>query len=155
MADKFPSLEDFSAGKSVLAQPFQCLGAISLDNMSLPTLTISSGQTETKGNGAHADDDNILDDDFLTRERAALGDDAAQFSSPGDNYHGSATVEDGDDDLLGGGDDYHGGNVGGEQATEFESSFPALDMNNSVRPTWSYSWSWAFAVKESTNEGNV
>lgn len=97
------------------------------------TLILSSGQTEARGNGAHANDDNILDDDFLTRERAALGDDAAQFSSPGDNFHGSATVEDGDDDLLGGGDDYHGGNQGGEQVTEFESSFPALDSDNSVR----------------------
>lgn len=105
---------------------------------SLLTLIICSGQTEARGNGAHAGDDNILDDDFLTRERAALGDDAAQFSSPGDNFHTSATVEDGDDDLLGGGgDDYHGGNAGGEQVTEFESSFPALDTNNSVRLMWS------------------
>lgn len=99
------------------------------------TLVIRSGQIETRGNGAHATDNNILDDDFLTRERAALGDDAAQFASSGDNPHGAATVEDGDDDLLGGGDIYGGGNAGEEQVDEFESSFPALDTNNSVRST--------------------
>ena len=66
----------------------------------------------------------------MTRERAALGDDAAQFASANDN---AATVEDGDDDLLGEGGSYMGGNVGGEEITEFESSFPAMDMRNQVR----------------------
>ena len=64
----------------------------------------------------------------MTRERAALGDDAAQFASANDN---AATVEDGDDDLLGGGS-YSGGNAGGEEITEFESSFPAMDTRNQV-----------------------
>ncbi|KAH6668765.1 clathrin light chain [Halenospora varia] len=59
-------------------------------------------------------------DDFLTREKALLGDDANQFSTSNDN---AAFVEDDDDDLLGGG----GGN---EEVTEFESSFPAIDSNN-------------------------
>ncbi|KAG9237015.1 putative clathrin light chain [Amylocarpus encephaloides] len=59
-------------------------------------------------------------DDFLSREKALLGDDANQFVSSNDN---SAFVEDGDDDLLGGG----GGN---EEVTEFESSFPAIDTQN-------------------------
>jgi len=94
MADRFPSLEDFSAG-----------------------------QTEPKGNS-----DIEIDgaDDFLSRERAILGDDAAQFASAGDN---AATGEDGDDDLLGGGS-YSGGQDGGEEVTEFESSFPAIDTTN-------------------------
>ena len=70
----------------------------------------------------------------MTRERALLGDDAAQFASAGDN---AATVEDGDDDLLGGGGSYSGGNVGGEEITEFESSFPAMDTHNQVcLDTW-------------------
>ncbi|KAI9879783.1 MAG: hypothetical protein M1830_007225 [Pleopsidium flavum] len=102
MADRFPSLEDFSAG-----------------------------QTEARGNGVHDTGDHEVDDDFLTRERAALGDDAAQFSSAGDNIHGSATVEDGEEDLLGGDVSYNGGSAGGEEVTEFESSFPAIDSSNS------------------------
>ncbi|KAG0647630.1 Clathrin light chain [Hyphodiscus hymeniophilus] len=58
-------------------------------------------------------------DDFLSREKALLGDDANQFSTGNDN---AAFIEDGDDDLLGGG--------GGEEVTEFESSFPAIDTRN-------------------------
>lgn len=57
-----------------------------------------------------------------------LGDDAAQFASTGDN---AATLEDGDDDLLGGGS-YGGGQARGEDVTEFESSFPAVDTQNQV-----------------------
>ena len=64
----------------------------------------------------------------MTRERAALGDDAAQFASAGDN---AATVEDGDDDLLGG-EIYGGGHAGGEEITEFESSYPAMNTRNEV-----------------------
>ena len=65
----------------------------------------------------------------MTRERALLGDDAAQFASASDN---AATVEDGDDDLLGGGGNYSGGNARSEEITEFESSFPAMDTHNQV-----------------------
>ena len=65
----------------------------------------------------------------MTRERAALGDDAAQFASADGN---AATVEDGEDDLLGGGGSYSGGHKGGEEITEFESSFPAMDTQNEV-----------------------
>ncbi|KAL8721204.1 MAG: hypothetical protein Q9225_002053 [Loekoesia sp. 1 TL-2023] len=83
------------------------------------------GQTEPKANGATNGD---LDaDDFLTRERALLGDDAAQFTSANDN---AATVEDGDDDLLGGGDSYDGGQPGEQEISQFESSFPAMDTRN-------------------------
>lgn len=46
----------------------------------------------------------------------------------------SATVEhDGEMDLLGG-DDYNGGHAGGQDFTEFESSFPTIDTRNEVRP---------------------
>ena len=68
-------------------------------------------------------------DDFLSRERALLGDDADQFASANDKL---ATVEDGDDDLLGGGTSFQA-NVGGEEITGFESSFPAIDTTNEVR----------------------
>jgi hypothetical protein len=62
-------------------------------------------------------------EDFLSRERAALGDDATLFASGNDNV---AYVEDGDDDLLGGG----GGN--NEEIYEFQGSFPAIDTRNDV-----------------------
>jgi hypothetical protein len=41
-------------------------------------------------------------------------------------------VEDGDDDLLGGGDTSFQANVGGEEISGFESSFPAIDTSNDV-----------------------
>ena len=37
-----------------------------------------------------------------------------------------------DDDLLGGGGDFDGAAAGGEEITEFESSFPAVDTRNNV-----------------------
>ena len=86
-----------------------------------------SGQTEPAGNGTLGTG---ADEDFLTRERVALGEDAAQFASAGDN---AAAVEDGEDDLLGGGGGSYGGaHAGGEEITEFESSFPAMDSQNQV-----------------------
>ncbi len=75
-----------------------------------------TAQTET------AAFDGATGDDFLTREKALLGDDANQFATGHDN---AAFVEDGDDDLLGGGG-------GGEEVTEFDSSFPAIDTRNDV-----------------------
>ncbi|KAA6411690.1 MAG: clathrin light chain [Lasallia pustulata] len=100
MADRFPSLEDFS-----------------------------EGQAESEGNGNLNIHGSGADDDFLTRERALLGDDAAQFASANDN---AATVEDGEGDLLGGSHEgtYSSGQHGGEEVTEFESSFPAIDTSN-------------------------
>ena len=83
--------------------------------LSLSLLIFWTAQTEAHG------DSGISGDDFLTREKALLGDDANQFASGND---GSAFVQDGDDDLLGGG--------GGEEVTEFESSFPAIDTRNEV-----------------------
>ncbi|KAK4697718.1 hypothetical protein P7C71_g412, partial [Lecanoromycetidae sp. Uapishka_2] len=98
MADRFPSLEDFS-----------------------------EGHTEPRGNGATSTGGVGADDDFLARERAALGDDAAQFGPTSDN---TTKLEDGDDDLLGGGGDYGQGHQAGEEISEFESSFPAVDTQN-------------------------
>ncbi|KAL8969426.1 MAG: hypothetical protein Q9197_004355, partial [Variospora fuerteventurae] len=83
------------------------------------------GQTEPKSNGTA--NGGLDGDDFLSRERALLGDDAAQFSSANEN---AATVEDGDDDLLGDGGGYDGAQGGGEEISEFESSFPAMDSQN-------------------------
>ncbi|KAI9815480.1 MAG: hypothetical protein M1827_002614 [Pycnora praestabilis] len=100
MADRFPSLEDFSAGQT--------------ETNGDTNFNIGSGTT------SH----------FLDREKAALGDDANQFSSPND---ASATVEDGDDDLLGGGDGMTGGNIDGDGMDDFQSSFPAIDSSNEVR----------------------
>lgn len=115
MADRFPSLEDFYEGTQLC---FSCIGV---------GLIYHLGQTEPVSNGASGADGGG-DEDFLTRERAALGEDAAIFANPGDN---TATVQDGDDDLLGGGD-YNEGQAGGQEITEFESSFPAVDTSNDV-----------------------
>ncbi|MCJ1283591.1 hypothetical protein MMC26_002922 [Xylographa opegraphella] len=99
MADRFPSLEDFS-----------------------------EGQTEPRGNAALDIEGLNGDDDFLTRERAILGDDAAQFAGPTEQR--SAMVENGDEDLLGGSDTYVGMESGAGGIPEFESSFPSIDTRN-------------------------
>lgn len=84
--------------------------------------TCSPGQTEVvEANGA-ADND-----DFLARERAALGEDADQFATPNDL---TATAED-EDDLIGGND--AAPQVGSEELSGFESSFPAIETGNEVR----------------------
>lgn len=66
---------------------------------------------------------------FLDRERAALGDDADLFATPGDNV---ATVEDGEEDLLGGDMSTPPTASGAhdEDISGFESSFPAIDNRN-------------------------
>lgn len=91
----------------------------SLDDLGEPT---STSPAPASGTAADADD-------FLARERAALGDDADQFASANEHIK-SPTVED-DDDLLGGG----GGNGGGAEeyskgSEAFESSFPAIESQN-------------------------
>ncbi|KAL9622862.1 MAG: hypothetical protein Q9160_002788 [Pyrenula sp. 1 TL-2023] len=100
MADRFPSIEDLDAGQT---------------------------PTQTNGSGAEGGS-------FLDRERAALGEDADQFATAGEGAQ-TATVEDGDDDLLGG--DFSGDNnttftqpSGGQEISDFESSFPAVDTQN-------------------------
>ncbi|RQM08506.1 hypothetical protein DH86_00000234 [Scytalidium sp. 3C] len=79
-----------------------------------------SGAAEVPGNSGLPETG--AEDDFLTREKALLGDDANQFATGNEN---TVTVEDGDDDLLGGGE-----GSGGAEVTEFESSFPAIDTQN-------------------------
>ncbi|KAH9861817.1 hypothetical protein J1614_011570 [Plenodomus biglobosus] len=100
MADRFPSLDE-----------------------------IDAGHTEARGDTTSFDlvGDSNDADDFLSRERALLGDDADQFASENDRV---ATVEDGDDDLLGG--DYTDANAGSQEMSGFESSFPAIDTTNDV-----------------------
>ncbi|KAK4561446.1 Clathrin light chain [Recurvomyces mirabilis] len=93
-----------------------------------------AGQTEPQTHPTTSHDD---PSDFLARERAALGEDAHQFSTSSDN---TATVADPDDDddndLLGGGIDSAPSAPNGGSATEndmmgdFESSFPAVDTQN-------------------------
>jgi hypothetical protein len=83
--------------------------------------TYSSGQTEVVEANGTADND-----DFLARERAALGEDADQFATPNDL---TATAED-EDDLIGGND--AAPQVGSQELSGFESSFPALDTGNEV-----------------------
>jgi len=58
-------------------------------------------------------------EDFLTREKALLGEDANQFATNNDSV---AFVDSGDDLLGGGGDN--------EEITEFQSSYPSLESRN-------------------------
>jgi hypothetical protein len=89
-----------------------------------------TGQTEAKGSGLEGSD---TEDDFLARERAALGDDADQFATPNDRKTTAATVEDGDEDLLGG--DYDdAGDAGVTASSQFDSDFPSIDTTNNVCP---------------------
>lgn len=130
MADRFPSLDEFDNGNHVVAS----------DTLQHPQLTPHPGQTEATGGNAPSNLDEPSD--FLARERAALGEDAQQFTTSEDN---AATVEDGDDDdddLLGGGmgapsapaNNNNGdfGDFGGDDVGDFESSFPAVDTQNSA-----------------------
>lgn len=85
-----------------------------------------------EGTDTHGVNNSNVNDDFLTRERAALGDDADFFTSANDNTVSANAQE---EDLLGG--DYsggqHEGRNTGEEITEFESSFPAVNTHNEVR----------------------
>lgn len=69
---------------------------------------------------------------FLDRERAVLGDDADLFSSE----QQTATVEDGDNDLLGGDfSEVQQPSGDADELNGFESSFPAIDTTNEVCAT--------------------
>lgn len=100
------------------------------------------GQTEPTGTNGSPGGTAAEGNDFLTRERALLGDDADQFATPNDQLQTSATVEDAaEDDMLGGGggDDYQPGNSeGADIMGGFESSFPALESQNEVHTYLSY-----------------
>ena len=82
-----------------------------------------AGQTEARPEGS-----------FLDRERAALGEDADLFATSDDRPTTTATVEDGDNDLLGGDDegDRQPQASGGDEIDGFESSFPAIATENEV-----------------------
>lgn len=87
------------------------------------------GQTEPQGSSSLDALDSEEPSDFLSRERALLGDDAQQFATPADN---TATVEEDDDDLLGGGGSAAPATNGdhGDAMGDFETSFPAVDTSN-------------------------
>ena len=96
------------------------------------------GQTEARGNAGLDIESLDGDDDFLTRERAILGDDAAQFAGLSEPH--SNIVENGDEDLLGGSEIYGGMESGIDGSTAFESSFPSIDTRNEVCLLLSSSW---------------
>ncbi|EME45644.1 hypothetical protein DOTSEDRAFT_71369 [Dothistroma septosporum NZE10] len=101
MADRFPSLDEFDAG-----------------------------QTEAQGSSSLHNLESEEPSDFLARERAALGEDAEQFTTDADR---TAQVADDDDDLLGGGSaPMHAtnGDSANDMTGDFESSFPAVDTRN-------------------------
>lgn len=124
MADRFPSLDEIDAGNTMSTLSTSCRQS--------PRLTPQPGTTEVKGDAEFgALQASAEPSDFLSRERALLGDDADQFSSANDN---SATVQDADDDLLGGSADYNSAPIiqSGNDMGDFESSFPTIDTNNDV-----------------------
>jgi hypothetical protein len=86
-------------------------------------LTIHTGQTEIIEINGDGDGN-----DFLARERAALGNDADQFVTPADH---AVMVEDVEDDLLGDSQPQNNATTS-EEFRGFESSFPAIDMQNEV-----------------------
>ena len=93
--------------------------------MATRSLNPPTAQTEVQGEAnLELDPTSTTGDDFLTREKAVLGDDADQFSSSND-----IDAFGGDNDLLGG----DGGAPAGEEVTEFESSFPEISTQNEVR----------------------
>lgn len=70
------------------------------------------------------------ENDFLSREKALLGDDANLFTTQDDSV---AFMPEGDDNLLGGKDLISESGAGGdEELSAFESSFPAIDVRNNV-----------------------
>lgn len=72
-------------------------------------------------------------DDFLAREQALLGDDAAQFATSND----SAAFVDTSDDLLGG-----GGDASIEQS-QFQNQFPDINAGNEVGASALLIYAWA------------
>lgn len=88
-------------------------------------LIIGLGHSETSRNGVIDSPNGSADDDFLTRERALLGDDADQFASAND-HSASGPIEDDEEDLLGGGS-YGNAQTKGSDVKRFESSFPEVE----------------------------
>ncbi|KAI1003921.1 hypothetical protein K3495_g4287 [Podosphaera aphanis] len=94
MADRFPSLEELDSGTSAETQ-------------GVPLAFVPTSP-----------------DDFLSREKAVLGDDADQFTTGNDN---AAFLVDGSDDLIGTGT---GAYEESEEVSRIESSFPAIFTEN-------------------------
>lgn len=94
---------------------------------------MNQGHSETQGNGPINTPSVSADDDFLTRERALLGDDAAQFATASDHSASATAVPDHEDeeDLLGGGV-YGNSQTSGEDVKRFENSFPEVEPRNEV-----------------------
>lgn len=121
MADRFPSLDDFDSGGKTCHLLLAWPGPI-LHHLGWLTLYFPA-QTDVKDVSASADD-------FLAREQALLGDDAAQFTTGND----SAAFVDTSDDLLGGGE---GGDVSHLEQSQFQNQFPDINSGNQVRaPSW-------------------
>lgn len=118
MADRFPSLEEFSEG-------WLLIPSVSVDFAKFLIQHTYSGQTEPMENKPSDADD------FLARERALLGEDADQFATPQDL---AATAEGGGgtDDLLGAAEGIPVQHAAPEEISGFESSFPAIDTQNEV-----------------------
>ena len=152
MADRFPSIEEFSGGMSIRAQTFFGDDGLRNDVCHLSLFRrltwVMIGQTEHRGDVGHQLDPTTSSDvDFLVREKAALGDDADLFASADVKQHRSARVQDNDDDDDddddddGDDDDLLGadhssvkkGDLAGEAMSDFQSSFPAINADNSVR----------------------
>lgn len=100
-----------------------------IHNALFTPLTECPGKTEAAGQSALEGVDEPSD--FLARERAALGEDAEQFTSAADNVATVADAgEDDEDDLLGGGGGGPSNGTSGDMLGDFESSFPAVDTAN-------------------------
>jgi hypothetical protein len=80
-----------------------------------------------------ADGQRASEDDFLARERAALGQDADQFATPQDHV--------GDDENINAGNDLLSGDDGEpvEEIGQFESSFPSMETQ-AQNEVWNRHW---------------
>ena len=136
MADRYPALQDFSAGKLA---PIQCHKTLPsrlsfrrrylMHQLKEPATLDSGIATDHSINKEAANGG-----DFLSREKALLGEDAEQFVTADDPSKASAALGGGDDDLLSGGEDAFPASASHQQGlSNFESSFPAIDTANEVR----------------------
>lgn len=115
MADRFPKIEDLGLGKPDSERLYLKDSFLLVEEEPTPT---ASGQVS-----------------FLERERAALGEDAEQFTTSQDHTTASGTLQGDDVDLLGEDDDFvepqHAAPTN-QQDLDFESSYPAIDTQNEV-----------------------
>ena len=112
MSDRFPSIEEIDSGPSPHPLPQWSTNGADEAAGAAPIAATNGGDDLLDGGGDSTSD-------FLSRERAALGDDADQFTSANDDT----------DDLLGGGDGLNGTS---QEETQFRQNFPAVDSRNEV-----------------------